>query len=161
MSVEIVVSSSDGTVTVPVDAARTVGYAILAWLKQINGRNEDSFVAPWGSTQNAIAQALAITRAHVAIELKRLLEERLIERSKRLVKEVPVAAGVQRLRKTYRLTPHGWDAVRDAPRFAFHPVSVDVQNPKQTRAFLVQRVENLEATAEQLKRRLADLEGRR
>ena len=63
--------------------AYTVGERIVAYLEQLPV-GELTTKDPWpvDATQDGIAAALGMSRAHVALELKRLLGKRLVETTK-------------------------------------------------------------------------------
>ena len=63
--------------------AYTVGERILAYLEELPV-GELTTKDPWpaDATQDGIAAALGLSRAHVALELKRLLGKRLVETTK-------------------------------------------------------------------------------
>ncbi len=60
--------------------AYTVGERIVAYLEQLSV-NELTTKDPWpvDATQDGIAATLGLSRAHVALELQRLLGKRLVE----------------------------------------------------------------------------------
>lgn len=69
------------------------------------GKMSENFVAPLGVTQNGIATALGISRAHVATDLKKLMGKGYVEESLRhvegkprqLVVYFPTPTGIQKV----------------------------------------------------------------
>lgn len=79
----------------------SVGHMVLRHLFHLNGRNEDDLIAPYGASQDGIAEAARITRAHAAIELRRAVEKGYVEVLVRHVVHLPTR------RKTYLITRRG------------------------------------------------------
>src|SRR5213594_1556143 len=83
----------------------TVGERILVHLSWYL-RFSDAFECPRETTQEGIAKALGISRAHAALELKRL------KGSSRAEERMSHVAGARTRRKVYFLTPAGAGAAR-------------------------------------------------
>jgi len=106
----------------------------------VNGGNEDDFLAPYESTQEGIAKAVNITRAHASIELQRLGERGFVECLMRHINGLPTR------RRTYRLTPQGYARVErlnaEVPvGIELRKVAFPAHNPTSP---LAQRLEELE-----------------
>ena len=86
-------------------AAVTVGERILVHLSGFL-RHLDSFECPPEMTQDGIADALGISRAHVALELKRLRSAGRVE------ERMAHVANAKVRRKVYALTPSGQEIAR-------------------------------------------------
>ncbi len=78
----------------------TVGEKILFHLFQ-NLKSEDKYEVPFDVTQDGIAQSCGISRAHAAIELKKLRE------SNQIVEKLSHVKRAKSRRKVYSLTPEG------------------------------------------------------
>ena len=83
----------------------TVGERVLVHLSWYL-RYSDAFECPRETTQDGIAAALGISRAHAALELKRL------KTSARVEERMAHVAGARSRRKVYFLTPAGAGAAR-------------------------------------------------
>jgi len=80
--------------------APTIGERIVVHLSQYL-RIQDEYVVPPAMAQTGIAETLGLSRAHVAIELRRQMEAGRIE------VRVAHVTGAPTRRKVYRLTPKG------------------------------------------------------
>jgi AAA ATPase domain len=78
----------------------TVGEKILFHLFQ-NLKSEDKYEVPFDVTQDGIAQSCGISRAHAAIELKKLRE------SNQIIEKLSHVKRAKSRRKVYSLTPEG------------------------------------------------------
>ena len=87
----------------------SVGHVLLRHLFHLNGRNEDSVVAPFAASQDGIAAAVGISRAHASIELRRAMEKGFVDVLVRHV--VPDPGHGPTRRKTYALTRRGQNAL--------------------------------------------------
>ena len=86
--------------------AKTVGESIVEYLQQLPTDELTSRdVWPWDATQDGIAAAVGIARAHVALELKRLQAKRLVEGTQAHV------TGSKIRRKVYRALDEARNAV--------------------------------------------------
>lgn len=83
----------------------TIGERILLQLHQYI-RQQDDFVCPQGMSQGGIATSLGISRAHAAIELRRLMD------AGRVVVRIAHVTGMPTRRKVYALTPRGASAAQ-------------------------------------------------
>ena len=77
---------------------------VLRCLKDFNPEQHE-YVAPFSLTQDGIAEAVGISRAHCSLVLKDLVQRELVE--DRLVYVV----GGKRRRKVYVVTGRGWYAL--------------------------------------------------
>jgi len=89
----------------------TVGERILVHLSWYL-RYSDAFECPRETTQDGIADALGISRAHAALELKRL------KASSKAEERMAHVAGARSRRKVYFLTPSGAGAARALREYA-------------------------------------------
>jgi len=78
----------------------TIGERIVVHLSQY-ARVQDEYVVPPGMAQTGIAESLGLSRAHVAIELRRQMDAGRIE------VRIAHVTGAPTRRKVYRLTPKG------------------------------------------------------
>ena len=78
----------------------TVGERILFHLFQ-NLKSEDKYEVPFDVTQDGIAQSCGISRAHAAIELKKLRE------TNQIIEKLSHVKRAKSRRKVYSLTPEG------------------------------------------------------
>ncbi|HYY47527.1 MAG TPA: hypothetical protein VFA17_02475, partial [Thermoplasmata archaeon] len=83
----------------------TVGERILVHLSGFV-RHADAYECPVEMTQDGMAASLAMSRAHVALELKRLKE------AGRVVQRMAHVANARTRRKVYDLTPSGQEVAR-------------------------------------------------
>lgn len=79
----------------------SVGQRVIVHLENYTQNKIDYYNMPWEITQDGIASALRITRAHASIELKKLKVAGKCEERQVHVK------GVKMIRKVYQLTPLG------------------------------------------------------
>ena len=94
-------------VHIPHFAPHSIGHRLARELAHVHRANEDTYIAPPGTMQTALAGAVGITRAHASIELRRLIDRGYAEV---LLRHVP---GVNTRRKTYRLTMAGFRALME------------------------------------------------
>src|SRR3989442_3193368 len=89
----------------------TVGERILVHLSGFL-RHADSYECPVEMTQDGIAAALALSRAHVALELKRL------KSTGKVGERMAHVTNARSRRKVYELTPAGQEVSRRMPDHA-------------------------------------------
>lgn len=82
---------------------------IVAQLER-GDENDDGFTAPYIRCQDGLAEALGVSRAHVAVEVKKLLNQGLIEEKLRHVNG-------QYKRKVYYLTDAGLNSAQQTLRY--------------------------------------------
>lgn len=83
----------------------TVQEHVLLHLSQYSNRRPNVYNMPFAVTQDGIAEALGISRAHVSLELKKLKDN---GRVSSILAHTPRA---KRKRRTYYLQPRGRSAV--------------------------------------------------
>ena len=86
-------------------SAVTVQERVILHLNEYSGRRPDTYQMPFSTTQEGIATALGITRAHASIELKKLAVKG------RVGSILAHTTRAKRKRRTYYLEPCGRSAV--------------------------------------------------
>ena len=135
----------------------TVGERILLHLSRYRWT---SAAAPFELTQDGIAQAIGRTRAHVAIELRKLVDQGLVDQ--------PVSAhivGGTMKRLVYVMTPAGWNAAGRCKRILAEQ-GVDwvaaiscPSTPRSDLAKLGEKLTRMQADLDDLKVAFAGLQG--
>ena len=82
-------------------SAITVQEAVILHLNRYSDRRPDVYLMPYGMTQDGIAAALGISRAHASLELKKLAGKGHVGS---IIAHTPHA---KRKRRTYYLEPCG------------------------------------------------------
>lgn len=90
----------------------SVGQKVVIHLMNHTQSTSDFYNSPWEITQDGIATALRISRAHASIELKKLKNNEMVAEEQVHVK------GSKSKRKTYQLTSKGRDEYNNIKEFA-------------------------------------------